>query len=281
MNLLAQIITWINGLTNTLGKFLLTPPIAGLSGWLSNTIISALLGPLLLIFFKYISNQSAIQRARDDMKAHMLALKLFKDSFSVTLRAPWGLFQGALRLLFHSIRPLLIMLVPVSLLLAQMGLWYQYRPLKPGEYTVVTMNLNGNFDSPWPAVTMKLTPAVELTTGPVRIFSQRQICWEIKARQNSSDPLVFQVGDQEVEKELAIGDGFMRVSTDRPGGQWWDIFWHPAEKPFSADSAVQSISIVYPERLSWTSGTDYWVLYFFVASLIFALIFKPFLKVKI
>ncbi len=175
MNILAQIIIWINGLTNILGKFLFAP-IADLPGWLSNTIISVLMGPLLLLFFKYISNQSAIERARDDMKAHTLSLKLFKDSFSVTLRAPLGLFYGALRLLLHSIRPLLIMLVPVSLLLVQMGLWYQCRPLTPGEYTVVTMTLNGNFDSPWPTVTLKPTPAVQITTGPVRILSQRQIC---------------------------------------------------------------------------------------------------------
>ena len=280
MNLLAQIITWINVLTNALGKFLLTP-IAVLPGWLSNTIVSALAGLLLLIFFKYISNQHAIQRARDDMKAHMLALKLFKDSFSVTLRAPWGLFYGALRLLFHSLRPMLVMIVPVSLLLAQLGLWYQVRPLRLGEYAVVTMNLNGSFDSPWPAVTMKSTPAAGLTTGPVHILSQRQVCWEIRALENGPERLVFQVDDREVEKELAIGDGFMRISTERPGWQWLDIMLHPDEEPFSADSAVQSISIDYPERLSWTSGTDYWMVYFFIASVVFALIFKPFLKVKI
>ncbi len=281
MNILVQIITWINVLTNALGQFLLTHPIAGLSGWLSNTIISVILGPLLLLFFKYISNQTAIERARDDMKAHMLALKLFKDSFSVTLRAPLGLFHGALRLLFHSIRPLLIMFIPVLLLLVQMGLWYQYRPLKPGQYSVVTMTLNGNSDSPWPMVTLKPAPAVQITTGPVRIFSQRQICWEIKARQNTSEPLIFQVDDQEVEKELAIGDGFMRISEKRPQWKFKDIFWHPAEKPFTPASAVKSISMVYPQRISWTSGTDYWVAYFFIVSLISALIFKPILKVKI
>ena len=280
MNLLAQIIAWIYVLTNALGKFLLAP-IAVLPGWLSNTIVSALMALLILILFKYISNQHAIQQARDDIKAHMLAMKLFKDSLSVIIRAPWGVFRGALLLLLHSIRPMLVGLVPIVLLCSQLALWYQCRPLRTGEYTVVTMKLNGTIDSPWPAVTMKSTPAVELTTGPLRILSQREICWEIKARENGPGHLVFQVDDLQVEKELAIGDGFMRISDKRPGWHWIDIMLHPAEKPFRADSAVQSISIDYPQRISWTSGTDYWLVYFFAVSIVFALIFKPFLKVKI
>ncbi len=280
MNLLAQIIAWINVVTNALGKFLLAP-IAVLPGWLSNTILSAVTGVILLIIFKYTSNQLAIQRVRDDMKAHMLALKLFKDSFSVTFREPWRVFGGALLLLFHAIRPMLVMIVPVSLLLAQLGLWYQSRPLRPGEYTVVTMKLNGSIDSPWPAVTMKSQPSVELTTGPVQILSKREICWEIRALESSNGQLIFQVDDQQVEKELAIGDGFMRISAERPGWQWTDIMLHPGERPFGPDSVVQSISIDYPDRQSWTSGTDWWIVYFFVTSLVFAMIFKPFLKVKI
>ncbi len=280
MNLLTQVITWINVLANALGKFLLAP-IAVLPGWLSNTIVSAIVGVVLLVLFKYISNQRAIQQARDDIKANMWAMKLFKDSLPVILRSPWGVFRGVLHLLLHNLRPMLVAIVPILLLCSQLAMWYQHRPLKPGEYSVVTVSLSGRSDSPWPVVTMKPTSAVELTTGPVRIISQRQICWEIKARQNTSESLVFQVGDQQIEKEFAIGDGFMRISDKRPGRQWRDIFWHPGEQPFSDDSAVQSISIDYPPRISWTSGADYWVGYFFVASLIAALIFKPFLKVKL
>ena len=280
MNLLAQIIAWINVLANALGRFLLAP-IAVLPGWLSNTIASALMALLILILFKYISNQHAIQQARDDIKANMLAMKLFKDSLSVIIRAPWGAFRGALLLLRHSIRPMLVGLVPMALLCSQLALWHQRRPLRAGEYAVVTMKLNGGIDLPWPAVAMKSTSAAELTIGPIPILSKREICWEIKARGNGPGHLTFQVDDLQVEKELAIGDGFMRVSVHRPGWHWLDILWHPGEKPFSADSAVQSISIDYPERISWTSGADYWFVYFLVASIVFALIFKPFLKVKI
>jgi uncharacterized membrane protein (DUF106 family) len=73
----------------------------------------------------------------------------------------------------------------------------------------------------------------------------------------------------------------MRISTQRPAWQWADILWHPAEKPFGPDSVVQSISIDYPDRYAQFLGIPLWLIYFFIASLIFGFLFKPFLKVKI
>jgi uncharacterized membrane protein (DUF106 family) len=280
MNFFAQIIAWINVPVNALGGLLLAP-IGMLPGWLSNTIISAVVGVVLLVIFKYTSNQKAIGRVRDDIKAHVLALKLFKDSISVTLRAQGRVFAGSLRLLYHAILPMLVMIIPVSLLLGQMGLWYQYQPLQLGQESIVTMKLNGNIGSPWPDVSLEPMPAAEVTIGQVRVVSKREICWKIKVRESGYHSLVFQVDEQTIKKELAIGDGFMRVSAQRPGWHFTDILLHPRERPFGPDSIVQAISIDYPDRISRTSGTDWWLIYFFVTSLVFAFIFKPFLKVRI
>ena len=277
---LAQIITWLNVPANALGRFLLAP-LGVLPGWLSNTIASAVVGVVLLIIFKYTSNQRAVGRVRDNIKANMLALKLFKDDISVTFQAQGRLFAGAFLLLFHAVRPMLVMIVPVSLVLGQLGLWYQSRPLLQGEQAVVVMELNDGSSSFRPEVSVEPASSVEVVMGPVEVLSKRQIYWEVKAIQNGYHRIIFRVGQQRFEKELAIGDGFMRVSSERPGWHWADILTHPLERPFGPDSIVRSISIDYPQRLSRTSGTNWWLIYFFIASLVFALIFKPFFKVRI
>ena len=266
----AQVVSWVNVITNAFGRFLLAP-VAVLPGWLSNTIISAVTGVFLLVIFKYTSNQRAIGKVRDDIKANMLALKLFKDSISVTLHAEARVFKGALLLLFHAIRPMLVMIFPVSLLLAQMSLWYQSRPLLPGEVAVMTVRLNGNVGGRWPTVNIEPTPVAEVTIGPVRVFSRRQICWEIKALENGKHRITLNVNRHQIEKELVIGDGFMRVSSTRPAWSWANILMHPAEEPFGPDSVVQSVTIDYPDRLSMTSGADWWLIYFFIASMVLPL----------
>ena len=280
MNFLAQIIAWINTPTNALGKFVLAP-IGFLPGWLSNTIISAVAGVVLLVIFKYTSNQSAIGRARDSIKANMLALKLFKDSIAVTLQSQGRVFKGAGLLLVYAIRPLIVMIVPVCLLLGQMGLWYQFRPLQSNEEAIITMSINGEIDSPLPKVNIEPAQAFDIEIGPVRSIGKREVHWKIKARENGYHNIVFQVENQKITKEMAVGDGLMRVSPERPAWNWTDVLLYPWEKPFSQDSPVQSISIDYPDRISLTSGTDWWIVYFFVVSLIFAFIFKPVFKVRI
>ncbi|MHC4293731.1 MAG: hypothetical protein ACYSTX_05490 [Planctomycetota bacterium] len=277
---LAQLITWINIPVNTVGKFLLAP-VGVLPGWLSNTIISAVTGVFLLIIFKYTSNQKAIGRVRDDIKAHMLALKLFKDSLSVTLCAQGHVFKGAFLLLFHAVIPMLIMIVPVCLLLGQLGLWYQSKPLSIGQEALVTIKFSSNAGDAWQNVIIEPTSVIDITAGPTRVYSKKEAYWKIKGYENGCHYIVFHIDGQRFEKELTIGDGFMRVSSQRPGWRWADILLHPQEKPFRTDSIIQSISIEYPERDAITSGTDFWLVYFFIASMVFALIFKPFLKVKI
>jgi hypothetical protein len=125
------------------------------------------------------------------------------------------------------------------------------------------MKLAGNQDSPWPKVSIEPTPAARIVTGPVRVFSRRESYWDVVARKSGYYRVIFQMDNQKIEKELAIGDGFMRVSAKRPGWNWNDILIYPREKPFGPDSIVQSISIEYHKRISYTSGADWWIGYFF------------------
>jgi uncharacterized membrane protein (DUF106 family) len=276
---MAQIAVWLNLVSNALGRWLLAP-LEVFSGCVSCTIIAALLGLVSLIVYKYTSPQKSIRRVRDDITAHLLALKLFPDSLAVTFRIQGRIIRGALALLMLSLPPTLVMVVPMVLVLAQMAPWYQQRPLRVGEETVVTMQLSGDPSVSWPEVKLEKPSAAEVLLGPVRINSRREVCWSIKATENGYQHLQFQVGNEKAEKDLSIGDGFMRCSARRPGWDGWDILMQPLEPPFRPGSAVRSISVGYPERVSWTSGTDWWLFYCFAASMFFALCFRAFIKVE-
>ena len=92
---------------------------------------------------------------------------------------------------------------------------------------MITLKLDGDAGLAWPAVSLEPTDAVEVAAGPVRVRSQREVCWNVKAREPGSHRLEFQVGDQPIAKELAVGDGFMRVSLERPGWDWSSILLNP------------------------------------------------------
>ena len=279
MDALAHVVVWLNAGSNALGRVLLAP-VAALPGWLAATAVAAVAGVLLLLVFKYTSNQRAIRRARDDVNAQLLALKLFKDSPAVALGAQGRVLLGAGRLLVLAVVPMLVMAVPVWLLLGQLALWYQARPLRVGEEAVVTLKLNAAAES-WPEVRLAPGDAVTVTLGPVRVLSKREVCWQVQARRPGYHRLVFLVDGRPAEKELPAGDGFLRVSARRPGWRWSDALLHPLEPPFRPDSAVGSIEIDYPPSPGWTCGTDNWVIYWFVVSLVAGLCFRRWLNVNL
>ncbi len=266
MEALTQIVVALNTVANFLGRGLAF--VGYLPGWLSATLIGIASGIGMLIVFKYTSNQGAIKRARQQIRSGLLAVKLFFDSPGVGFRGQGEALLGAVKLLVLAVVPILVMIVPVTLLLGQLALWYQARPMRIDEEAVVTLKLAGDESASWPEVVVAPTDAVIDTHGPVRILGQREICWNLRARQNGLHRLVFRVDGQPLEKELAIGDGFMPVSLRRPDWEWSDVLLQPREPPFGPGSAVRSIEVQYPTRSSWTSGADTWLYYWFAVSLI-------------
>jgi hypothetical protein len=277
---MTQLVVWLNSIANLFGQTVLAP-IAVLPGWLSASLVAAGTGVLALIVFKYTSNQQSIKRVRDDIKANLLALSLFKDNIGVCVRAQGRICVCAGKLILLSIVPLAVMAGPMSLLLAQLSLWYQARPLAVGEEAVVTMTISGDAADAWPDVRLEGTSAVEPTLGPVRVRSERVVCWNIAARAEGTHRLTFSVDGKPVEKELAVGDGFLRTSALRPAWNWTDALLYPRERPFPTASPVQSIAIEYPPRDSWITGSNAWVIYWTIASTVAALAFRRLLNVNL
>ena len=256
------------------GVFALLSP---LPVWLELVLLSAVTGVVMLLAFRYTSNQAAIGRARDDITANLLALKLFKDNLRVALRSQRRLLGALLRLQGLMLVPVLIMLLPLVLAVAQMGLRYQWRPLRPDERTLIRLRLPSD-ETKVPQVDLQPSPGVADVVGPVP--GGGELVWRARAGKPGRHVLRFDVAGTVVEKEIVVGAGQRRVSASRPGRRWTAQILHPVELPLPADSPVRSIEIQYGGVDSWLYGANYWVLTFFIVSMVFALLFKPVFRVR-
>jgi hypothetical protein len=280
MNMIAQLIAWLNAATNAVfGP--LRGPMQALPAWLSLALMSALLGVLMLVLFKYTSPQRAIGRVRDRIKANLLAMKLFKDSVSAVLKAQGRVFAAAFMLLVCSLPPVLVMILPFCLVLGQLGTWYECRPLKLNEKAVIEMQLSGTENDPLPPVALEQDGVVRIVAGPVRVPSEQRVYWKIEALQPGAHELRFAVGEGQVGKRLTVGSGLMPVSMKRPGMHIGDLILYPAEKPFAPESPVQSIAISYPKSNGVLAGSGNWVITLFIVSMLCALAVKDAFRVKL
>ncbi len=256
-------------------------PIAWLPGWLSVTLIGLVTGIVMLWAFKYTSNQVAVKRTRNGIRSNVLALSLFRDELRICLRCQLDIVLGAGLLLLHSLLPMLVMSLPMALLLGQLSLWYQSRPLIVGEEAIVTVQLASMVGTDQTEVEFLPFSAINEVTGPVRVSSKYMMCWKIAAVESGQHKLSIKVAGQTFTKDLAVGSGYMPVSSKRPDRSFADVLMYPREVPFAVDAPVQSIDIGFPGRKSWPCGTDSWVVYWFLISLISAFAAKPFLNVNI
>jgi hypothetical protein len=242
-------------------------------------IISVIVGLVMLIAFRHLSNQAAIGRAKDDIKANLLALKLFKDDLRVMFRCQARILWGILRLQRYILAPVLWMTLPMLLVLAQMGIRYQWRPLRPGEQSLLIVRLEENA-SPSPTISLEPNPGVIAEVGPVP--GGKALVWRIRGAAPGRHVLRLQVNDQTVEKEIVVGKNgpLQRVSALRPSARWTDQLLHPVEPRLAAPLAVESIELTYPLRDSILHGAHYWVLTFFLVSMIAALVMAPWFRIR-
>lgn len=275
-----RVTIFLNQVANAIGR-IATYPLGVLPELPGAMLVWLVSGILMLIGFKYTSHQSAIKRIRDKIKAELIALSLFKDSVAVNLLSQWRILTGACQSILMALVPIACMIIPVTLLVGQLSLWWQVRPLHVDEEAVVTLNLSGSAKSAWPEVELQPSSAIESTLGPVQMRSKRALCWSLKAHEPGHYQLVFSVDGHDYQKSLAVGKGPMRVSVRRPEWKWTEVILHPAEDPFSPQSPVKSIEIQYPGTRSWFTGSNTWLISWFIGSMIVGFCFRGALNVNL
>src|SRR5258708_39380915 len=82
--------------------------------------ISIVIGLLMVIVFRYTSDQKAIGRAKDKLKAHLLAVRLFQDQLPVVMGAYGQIIGGTGSYLRIAFTPSLIDILPITFLLVQL-----------------------------------------------------------------------------------------------------------------------------------------------------------------
>lgn len=259
--------------------------------WLSLTLFSIVVGVLAMVAYKYTSNQRAIGAIRDDIKANLLAVKLFKDELPVTFKAQGRVFVGAIKLFLHSLVPLAVMMIPLVPLIAQMAMQYEWRPLHVGEEVLLFADLKDGTPLEVRGLELDTPSGLAVEAGPHRIYleptsrreGRNQIAWRLRATQPGPHTVTIRLQNERVVKQIPVGDRLhARACPVRPGASLLDQILYPAEQPASANDTIQRVEARLSPGSTPVFGWDvHWVITFLIVSIIAALIAKPFLNVRI
>jgi hypothetical protein len=251
--------------------------------WPAMVWVSLLTAFFMLWVFKLTSNQNAVRRAKDAVKAHLLEMRLYQDNFRVMLRAEAGVLKANFRYMAANTRPLLVMILPLVLILAQLNLRFAYEPLRPGQETIVKLKLKKGVDPSRLRVEAEPGPGLELTAPAVRIPDEMEFDFRLRALEPGERTVAFIIGGERIEKTVKVGGGpVAKIVARRPGASFFDRLLYPGERPLPRSSPVAAVLVDHSARRLELFGLGvHWLVAYFILSILFGLAFKGLFKVEI
>jgi hypothetical protein len=258
-------------------------PFRCLSPWFGLTAVSLLTAVLMLEVYKLTSNQPAIRRAKDGIKAHLLEMRLYKDDLRTTFRAQAGVLKANGAYLAANLKPLAVMIAPLVLILAQLSLWYDRAPLKPGQEALVKVVFDRTSDPMTLDLGLEPPPGLEVTSPAVRIPDEHEAVWRVKAVAPGAGRFVVRIGRLAVGKTVAVGGpAVSRLSSLASRGSFANRVLHPGEPPLASSTPVRSVEVLYPPaRLSAFGLAVHWLVAYLILSIAFGFALKGVFKVEI
>lgn len=234
---------------------------------------AAVTGVLAAVVFRFTSDQAAVGRAADEMRAHLLALRLFEDDLHMIAASLGGVLAASGRRIAHSLPPTLVLIVPFLVVLAQLALRFEHGPLAPGRTAVVEVRLApeawrplapqasnnqaarvetgspGGRDAPTVAIDPPAGVVVE--TPPLRDANRASVAWRIRAgADGDSGPLLVRLPGATASKWIAIGapaSGLQPASLRRATASLWSRLFEPGEPALPGDGPVREIVLHYDD----------------------------------
>lgn len=241
--------------------------------------ISLVIGLLMVIVFGYTSDQKAIHVAKDQLKAHLLALRLFQDQIGVVLQSYGHIVLATGTYLRLAFKPLLFVIVPITLLIVQVDRYLGLTPVQTGQPFLVKAHLaSGALND----VSLQLPDGFSATAPAVHIPADNEVAWRVVAVRDGKFSVSVETPTQKAAKSIVIGPGLPRLSAVRLQGKIWERAFVSAEPELPASGTIESIEVQYPARDIAFAGMEWnWIWLFFVLSLIAGFIFKSILGIEI
>jgi len=258
-------------------------PFRGLDAWFGMIFISLVTGLLMLFVYSRTSNQAGIKAVKNRIKAHLLEIRLYKDSLPVQLKAQGRIVLANFRYIGYSAKPLLVMILPLLLILAQLNLWFGFRSLRPGEEVLLKIKLVEGRNPMDTAIMPDPTAGVNIETPALRLEEGRELDWRLRVSEKGLHILTFRLNNQTFTKTIAVDlDPLSRVSPLKTRGGILDEFFNPGEKTLPSGLPVKSVEIVYPGLRLRAFGIGFhWLIAYFLLSIIFGFALKRPFRVEI
>ena len=233
----------INGLFD-----LLMRPFMQQSAWPGLIAASLVASIVLVVLFHFTSDPSAIRKTRNRLLARTLELLMFQHDLRASFAACGRIVIANAAYLFQFLRPMAVGIIPLLLIFVQMESWFDRRPLRIGEQTVLSVEINQSESVLDETFELQLPEILRIDAPPVRIPSKNELAWRIAATASGDGWVDVISGGIKERKSLSAGDQLVRLSKTRESTGMLQQLFSPCEPPLDSHGPIRRMLVSYPRR---------------------------------
>jgi hypothetical protein len=267
----------------------LLAPFERLGDGFALVIISGLFGVLALLVFKRISFQSGIKAAKDRIKGHMIAIRLYQDDLQIVASSFGKVLLHNVKYLGLNLMPVVPLFAPFTLIAAQLVVRYAFSPLPvkteaeiqgmlPGEGVMLEVRMKADHRIDVEQLSLEFPQHIQVLTPLARNAADGLALVEFVATAPGVGEITLKVGGEVVGTKSVVAGVADRLMQPERVSDFLSSWLWPAEPTFSSSSPLYRVSFQYPDRRIGflPSGAGGVLLTFFVASIAFGLaVLKP------
>lgn len=245
-------------------------PLINFNPFLGVLIISLILSLIIVVIYKYATNQIEMKRLKDEQKEFQTKLKSLKDNPTEMMKLQKEAMKKNMDYMKHSLKPTLITFIPILLIFGWMNAHLAFEPIYPDESYSITAQFKTG-----------LTGQAELfVDGGTELLSS--------AQQNISITETDEPGTVTWTLKSTAGEHQVTVAIDSTEQSkkifiTTDLIAEPAISLYE-HSDLEQIKINYNplkpagklSLLGWKPG---WLGWYIIFSLLFSIVLRKLLKV--
>ena len=232
--------------------------------------LSLLSSLIVLLVYRWVSSPRRIRHAKDQIKASILAIRMYRDYWRVTLNSFIRSLVYTLKYFLLNFAPLILILPILVPVFAQMEVRYGMRPFHPGETVVVKARFSGDVGD----MNVVLEPGEGMTAAmnPVVVKALGEVNWKLRVEKEGTHEIRLKGPDFSAAKSLVAGQHIGALSNRRYARSSWAHFLYPVEPLIKNPGPLESVSLRYPGKLVSFLGTRiHWLIHYLVLMLIMVL----------
>lgn len=261
-------------------------PFRGMPAIVGLTVISLLISVVMLIGFRAVSDQDALEEVKRRIYGGVYEIRLYKDDLRTIFAAQVGILRETMTYFRLSMVPMLWMMVPILIIVSQLQFQYGYESLEPGQTVLLRVEFTeeaaeGVSATDGAGVSLDVPDGVRVETPLVWIPSLREAGWRIAAERPGEYELVISIGEETLTKSMRVSGTTMLRSPIRPSSLL-DQLIYPVEQPVPRGSSAEAIRLDYVEaEINMFGWHTHWIIAFFILTMVFAFALAKPLGVKI